>query len=87
MINWGNYYERSKLTSATNFNAEIDNLATQYFADLQGLDAQAENRVNQNQPIAEPSPFTMLADVGMTMSEYIQQTSQDRVLDATRNPR
>ena len=64
-----------------------DNLATQYFADLQGLDAQAENRVNQNQPIAEPSPFTMLADVGMTMSEYLQQTSPDRVLDATRNPR
>jgi len=85
--NWGNYYDRSKLTSATNFNAEIDNLATQYFADLQGLDAQAENRVNQNQPIAEPSPFTMLADVGMTMSEYLQQTSPDRVLDATRNPR
>ena len=84
--NWGNYYERSKLTSATNFNAEIDNLATQYFADLQGLDAQAENRVNQNQPIAEPSPFTMLADVGMTMSEYLQQTSEDRVLDG-RNQR
>jgi len=84
--NWGNYYDRSKLTSATNFNAEIDNLATQYFADLQGLDAQAENRVNQNQPIAEPSPFTMLADVGMTMSEYLQQTSEDRVLDG-RNQR
>ena len=64
--NWGNYYDRSKLTSATNFNAEIDNLATQYFADLQGLDAQAENRDNQNQPIAAPSPFMMLADVGMT---------------------
>ncbi len=84
--NWGNYYDRSKLTSATNINTEIENLATQYFADLQGLDAQAENRVNQNQPIAEPSPFTMLADVGMTMSEYLQQTSEDRVLDG-RNQR
>ena len=61
--NWGNYYERSKLTSATNFNTEIDNLATQYFADLQGLDAQAENRVNQNQPVAEPNPLMMFADI------------------------
>ena len=85
--NWGNYYDRSKLTSATNFNAEIDNLATQYFADLQGLDAQAENRVNQNQPIAAPSPFMMLADVGMTTAEYLQNTSEDRVLDGSRNPR
>ena len=76
-----------KLTSATNFNTEIENLATQYFADLQGLDAQAENRVNQNQPIAEPSPFTMLADIGMTTAEYLQNTSEDRVLDAKRNPR
>ena len=85
--NWGNYYDRSKLTSATNFNAEIDNLATQYFADLRGLDAQAENRVNQNQPIASPSPFTMLADIGMTTAEYLQNTSEDRVLDGSRNPR
>ena len=84
--NWGNYYDRSKLTSATNFNTEIDNLATQYFADLQGLDAQAENRVNQNQPIAEPNPLTMFADIGMTMAEYAQATSEDRVLDG-RNPR
>ena len=79
--NWGNYYERSKLTSATNFNTEIDNLATQYFADLQGLDAQAENRVNQNQPVAEPNPLMMFADIGMTMAEYAQATSEDRVLD------
>ena len=84
--NWGNYYDRSKLTSATNFNTEIDNLATQYFADLQGLDAQAENRVNQNQPIAEPNPLMMFADIGMTMAEYAQATSEDRVLDG-RNPR
>ena len=84
--NWGNYYDRSKLTSATNFNTEIDNLATQYFADLQGLDAQAENRVNQNQPVAEPNPLTMFADIGMTMAEYAQATSEDRVLDG-RNPR
>ena len=79
--NWGNYYDRSKLTSATNFNTEIQNLATQYFADLQGLDAQAENRINQNQPVANPNPFTMLADVGMSMAEYAQATSEDRVYD------
>ena len=84
--NWGNYYDRSKLTSATNFNTEIDNLATQYFADLQGFDAEADNRVNQNQPISQPSPFVMLADVGMTTAEYLQNTSEDRVLDGARNP-
>ena len=84
--NWGNYYDRSKLTSATNFNTEIENLSTQYFADLQGLDAQAENRINQNQPVANPNPFTMLADVGMSMAEYAQATSEDRVYDG-RNQR
>jgi len=84
--NWGNYYDRSKLTSATNFNTEIDNLATQYFADLQGFDAEAENRVNQNQPTAMPNPLMMLADVGMTVAEYAQATSVDRPLDG-RNQR
>lgn len=81
-----NDYDRKALTSATNFRAENEGLAQQYFWRLQGLDAQAENRVNQNQPISSPSPFVMLADVGMTTAEYLQNTSEDRVLDGARNP-
>ena len=71
-----NDYDRKALTSATNFRAENENLAQQYFWRLQGLDAQAENRVNQNQPLPMPSPFLILADIGMTMAEY--QQNQER---------
>ena len=67
-----NDYDRKALTSATNFRAENEGIAQQYFWRLQGLDAQAENRVNQNQPLADPNPFIMLADIGMTMAEYQQ---------------
>lgn len=68
-----NDYDRKILTSATNYGAENENIAQQYFWQLQGFDAQAENRVNQNQPEAMPNPMMLVADIGMSMAEYQQR--------------
>lgn len=63
-------YERDTLTSATNFNTEMTGMIAQNTMDRAGLESKAQGRINQFQPVSQPTPWMMMADVGMSVGEY-----------------
>lgn len=69
-------YERDRLTTNTNINADIENLALQGTFDRKGIESEAISQINQYQPVQGPSVLGLVADIGMSYAEGEYMKSQ-----------
>lgn len=63
-------YERDRLTTNTNINADIDNLGVQGMYDRRGIEAEAQSQINQYQPVKGPSVLGLVAEIGLAGANH-----------------